>query len=698
MTQTDTATQGRRPRGWEAIVTKLNNAPDPVAFQKGILDLQCKIVAAEYGLLWAVDPQGNPRPVQAWPEKLANTPPEGPVMDVLKEAVVNGMKREQSHILKIEPEGAQSDTKPTAGPHVFVTVMRAGQRIAAISTVVADVRDPTVLQSTQPLRELAAGLFEVFAARQELNYHKQEAEHVRGAMGVLAVAQDARGFHGSCINLVNELARQLKCMRVSVGWIRGNNIRLKAMSDTEDLKRHAEGVAHIELAMAEALDQQQPIVHPAPDDAEPLLKEAIVHAHKQLTGQQTNRHALSVPLRVGDDWVGVITLERTDEPFDPSTIRHLQLIADVAAPHLHDRYNSDRWLIGHGWQSIKRGASYVVGPKHVVWKMVAILVICALAYGVFGTWDYRVSARFTLQAENRRVISAPFAGELEAVLHRKGDIVQEGDVLARLRTYDLKLERAEAQKELAVAQLERSKYLVDSSKRAEWKQAAAKIEQIQARLDLLDYRIDKATIVAPTSGILMSNHLEDKIGGVIETGEPMFEIAPPNDLTVVAQVSEADIDELRERYTQWQQKLGEVAAGAATTDEAEALRPTGHMSTRSRPEERFDFAVDRLIPVAVPVEGTNAFEVRARLIEPAWTPDATYDRGDTVMFNHRRYRAIARHTANPDAPPDQSGFWAPADWLRPGMEGVAKIDVGRERIAWILTRQIVDTVRLWLWI
>mgnify|MGYP006969421423 CR=1 FL=1 len=32
------------------------------------------------------------------------------------------------------------------------------------------------------------------------------------------------------------------------------------------------------------------------------------------------------------------------------------------------------------------------------------------------------------------------------------------------------------------------------------------------------------------------------------------------------------------------------------------------------------------------------------------------------------------------------------------MEGVAKLDVGRERIAWILTRQIVDTVRLWLWL
>jgi multidrug resistance efflux pump len=35
--------------------------------------------------------------------------------------------------------------------------------------------------------------------------------------------------------------------------------------------------------------------------------------------------------------------------------------------------------------------------------------------------------------------------------------------------------------------------------------------------------------------------------------------------------------------------------------------------------------------------------------------------------------------------------------LRPGMEGIAKINVGRERMAWIWTHEFIDWLRLWVW-
>jgi multidrug resistance efflux pump len=35
--------------------------------------------------------------------------------------------------------------------------------------------------------------------------------------------------------------------------------------------------------------------------------------------------------------------------------------------------------------------------------------------------------------------------------------------------------------------------------------------------------------------------------------------------------------------------------------------------------------------------------------------------------------------------------------LRPGMQGVGKIEVGRSRLIWIWTRETVDWLRLWLW-
>lgn len=37
------------------------------------------------------------------------------------------------------------------------------------------------------------------------------------------------------------------------------------------------------------------------------------------------------------------------------------------------------------------------------------------------------------------------------------------------------------------------------------------------------------------------------------------------------------------------------------------------------------------------------------------------------------------------------------DWWRPGMSGVAKIDVGWRNVLWILTHRTVDFLRMWLW-
>ena len=39
----------------------------------------------------------------------------------------------------------------------------------------------------------------------------------------------------------------------------------------------------------------------------------------------------------------------------------------------------------------------------------------------------------------------------------------------------------------------------------------------------------------------------------------------------------------------------------------------------------------------------------------------------------------------------------PTPALRPGMEGVAKIEVGERRLIWIWTHSLVDWLRLWIW-
>ena len=86
-----------------------------------------------------------------------------------------------------------------------------------------------------------------------------------------------------------------------------------------------------------------------------------------------------------------------------------------------------------------------------------------------------------------------------------------------------------------------------------------------------------------------------------------------------------------------------------------AVGQEGELATASFPEQRIKFKVERINPVAEVVDQRNVFKVR-------------------VVLGER-----------------------PA-WMRPGMEGVSKVYIGRHSYAWIWTRPAINWVRMKLWI
>lgn len=649
MTQVRTPTH--QPRGWERLVGDLNSAPDAQAFFRGMLDLQCKIVAAEYGAIWLPAASASPesvslegdsagsgkvslRPVVLWPEQVLRGEAEHPIQQLMLQAAQAGFERQTSQILRIDPEGVQVDPSG-AGAHIFVTMLRAGGKVVGVSTVVADCRDASVLQSTAPQRELAAGLTEGFAARQEALQRATDAQLVRRTMAILATCQDGKGLNGSTLNFVNDLARQLKCTRVSVGWIHGRGIKLLAMSDTDHLRRHSEQVAQLERAMAECLDQQQPLVCPVPDGAEPLLAQSVLHSHRKLTGDVPNRHVLSIPLRQRDEWVGVLTLERSDDPFDTLLIRQMQMVADTVAPHLADRKRADRWLYMHVWESILEGGEYLLGPRHVAWKMLAVAVFLTLLASLIIRMDYRVNADFVIEARSKRIIPAPYQAKLDEVYIEPGKPVKAGQVLAKLETSELSLQLVETRAKLKQAMLQRDQHMA-KREQGDAAQAAAEADSLQARVALLEYQIDQAQIRAPIDGIVLAGYWHDKVGGVIEQGKEMFQVAPLKDMVAIVRAPESDIDHLQ-------------------------VSQKGYIATRSNPDVKFPVTVSKIVPMASPVNGANVFEVWAEL-----------DAVDAIT--------------------------APMlGTLRPGMEGLAKIRTEPRTLAWIATHRLADMIRLYVW-
>lgn len=80
----------------------------------------------------------------------------------------------------------------------------------------------------------------------------------------------------------------------------------------------------------------------------------------------------------------------------------------------------------------------------------------------------------------------------------------------------------------------------------------------------------------------------------------------------------------------------------------------GHLKLSGIPGEPLKFSVEKITPVAETEEGNNYFRVEAKL-----------------------------H----DAP----------ELLRPGMEGIGKIEIGERKQLWIWTHRLVDWMKLWVW-
>ena len=85
-----------------------------------------------------------------------------------------------------------------------------------------------------------------------------------------------------------------------------------------------------------------------------------------------------------------------------------------------------------------------------------------------------------------------------------------------------------------------------------------------------------------------------------------------------------------------------------------SLGQRGELKLSGIPDKSIDITIDRLTPVSATEEGRNYFRVEA------------------VMSSH-------------------------SDLMRPGMEGITKIEIGREKLLWIWTRRLVNWLRLFFW-
>ena len=274
--------------------------------------------------------------------------------------------------------------------------------------------------------------------------------------------------------------------------------------------------------------------------------------------------------------------------------------------------------------------------SHTLAKLIAVAALILVAVLVFYKPVYRVSAPFTITAEDRRAVSSPTEGFIGTVGTlagnelRPGMRVKQGDLLLSLDTRDLVLEKGKALTRANALQKEADQKLHQEGKTAEAMVLLEQRKEALAEAELLTYRIDRSSIRSPIDGEILRGDWRDRVGSPVKEGDVLFEIAALESLEIEANVAERDIQLVK----------------------AEAK---GEVATTSNPAISHPFTVTRIVPLGEPKEGSNVFKV--------------YGKVDGAQI----------------------------DYFKPGMVGEAKIETEPRRLIWVWTHRLTDWMRLKFW-
>jgi RND family efflux transporter MFP subunit len=549
------------------------SAPESMSeFCSGWLAILCGQVDRVVGalVLLGSGEDGQYSPVANWPDASHDLRHLGPVA--------------QSTLQQRRGVVAQGTASSPAQALIFIgyPVEVDGVLRGAIVMEIRQRPEPEVQRALRTLHWGSAWLVAEFR-QQALTVQHKRAERLGLAQQVVATALQESALKASALAVANDLAARLGCERVGIGFMRHLDCVVEAISHTATFDKRTDVVRLLAEAMEEVPDLGQSIVHPpAGDDAVGGL------AHATLSESRGDVAVLSVALAVDDDTIGVLTLERRSEkPFDATELELCETVGQLLGPIFAMKQREARGLVERSATALRRGGAMVFGPRHPGLKLLGLALLVAGAVLALATTTYRVSAKVTIEGVVQRAVVAPYQGYIAESRIRAGEVVRQGQVLARLDDRDLKLERARWASE-AEQMSRRVRQSAATQERSAMAIASAQEEQARAQLALVEERLSRATLVAPVDGIVVMGDLSQLLGSPVEQGKLLFEVAPLDAYRVILNVDERDIGEL------WVGQEGELLLSGM-------------------PYQRLPFTVRNVTPVSNAQDGRNFFRVEAQL-------------------------------------------------------------------------------------
>lgn len=255
---------------------------------------------------------------------------------------------------------------------------------------------------------------------------------------------------------------------------------------------------------------------------------------------------LYLPLKDEEGVLGVLVFESKGADFATDTQREVAMIlANQTAVALRNAqlYHQTPMVDALGALAAKREAFRAIPGRRI--RAYAAAAAVALAALLFIRWPFRVpgdAAAFRPSAY--APVRAAVAGVLERIPVAEGAVVARGAPLAYLRTTSLRAEREATVAEAASA--DRLASLAASrGDPSEERLHRIRGDALRREVALLDEELELSTLRAPVSGVVLTPHVQDRVGTSVEEGDLVVTVGRTDSLELDFGVAQRDIGRVR---------------------------------------------------------------------------------------------------------------------------------------------------------
>lgn len=341
------------------------------------------------------------------------------------------------------------------------------------------------------------------------------------------------------VNLAGEAIPFDRCV---LGVWEQDAMRVAAVSGQESVDRRSAAMRELERVLAWVGGREEPLeVEEAQDDGEEAVETLRRRFSDYLSGGRV-RSLLGVPLRDGEGPLGVLLFESASpQAFGGWRREAAELVAASAVLSMRNAqlYAGVPFISVLEPLARKRKAIASL-PRS---RLIRYGAIAAIALVVLAAvrMPLRISGQEAqIRAAVQRPAHAGVAGVLEELLVSEGTRVEAGAPIARLRDEDRLRRIRELEGSLELARREAATANARGDAAAAGR-ARIRSEESAAALALLREQEARALVRAPSSGIVLTPRLEERLGTYVRAGDAVAWIGDPDWVEVELRVGQADV-------------------------------------------------------------------------------------------------------------------------------------------------------------